>query len=158
MPVEIGQRAPGFTLFDNERKPRSLGEFKGKSVVLAFFPGAFTGVCTTEMCTLRDRTDQFNSLNAQVVAISVDPPFAQKAWADQNNLKFPILSDFSRRVVRRYDVALPGLAGLKGYVAAKRAVFLVDKGGVVRYKWVAPNPGVQPDYDEVRRALGQLPK
>ena len=158
MAVEVGQAAPEFSLYDQERKERSLGEFKGKNVVLAFFPGAFTGVCTTEMCALRDRTDQFSSLNAQVLGISVDPPFAQKAWADANNLNFPVLCDFNRQVVSQYDVALPNLAGLQGYTVANRAVFVVDREGVVRYKWLAPSPANEPDYEELRQALAQLPK
>ena len=158
MAVEVGQKAPEFSLYDQDRKERSLSEFKGKNVVLAFYPGAFTGTCTTEMCTLRDRADQFNSLNAQVLGISVDSPFAQKAWADANNLNFPILSDFNRQVVNQYDVALPNLGGLQGYIAADRAVFVVDKEGVVRYKWLAPSPADEPDYEELRQALAQLPK
>ena len=157
MAVEIGQEAPGFSLYDQDRNERGLAEFRGKNVVLAFYPGAFTGVCTTEMCALRDQAGEFNSLNAQVLGISVDPPFAQKAWADANNLNFPVLSDFNREVVNQYDVALPNLGGLQGYVAANRAVFIVDKGGVVRYRWLAPSPAEEPDYGEVHRALGQLP-
>jgi peroxiredoxin len=97
-----------------------------------------------------------NSLNAQVLGISVDPPFAQKAWADANNLNFPVLSDFNRQVVDQYDVALPNLAGLQGYTAADRAVFVVDKEGVVRYKWLAPSPVNEPDYEELRKALASL--
>ena len=158
MPVEVGQIAPEFSLYDQDRKERSLSEFKGKNVVLAFYPGAFTGTCTTEMCALRDRLDQFNSLNTQVLGISVDGPFAQKAWADANNLNFPVLSDFDRLVVNQYDVALPNLAGLQGYTAADRAVFVVDKEGVIRYKWLAPSPVNEPDYEELRQALAQLPK
>ena len=158
MAVEVGQTAPQFSLYDQDRNERSLAEFKGKNVVLAFYPGAFTGTCTTEMCTLRDRAGQFNSLNAQVLGISVDPPFAQKAWADANKLNFPVLSDFNRQVVEQYDVALPNLAGLRGYTAADRAVFIVDKEGVVRYKWLAPSPADEPDYDEVRQALDRLSK
>jgi peroxiredoxin len=158
MPVDVGQSAPGFTLYDQDRQQRSLADFKGKSVVLAFYPGAFTGTCTTEMCTLRDSIDQFNSLNTQVLGISVDPPFAQKAWADQNNLNFPILSDFNRQATNQYDVALPNLAGMEGYVACNRAVFIVDKDGVVRYRWIAPSPVNEPDYDEIRQNLDQLPK
>ena len=114
MAVDIGQEAPGFSLYDQDRNERCLEEFRGKNVVLAFFPGAFTGVCTTEMCALRDQAGEFNSLNAQVLGISVDPPFAQKAWADANNLNFPVLSDFNREVVNQYDVALPNLAGIAG--------------------------------------------
>jgi peroxiredoxin len=156
MAGEVGQPAPDFTLYDHDRQQRALSEFKGKNVVLAFFPGAFTGVCTTEMCTLRDQESQFNSLNAQVLGISVDPPFSQKAWVDQNNLNFPILSDYNRQVVNQYDVALSDLAGMEGYVAANRAVFVVDKDGVVRYKWVAPSPVNEPDYAEIRQSLSQL--
>jgi peroxiredoxin len=158
MPVDVGQSAPGFTLYDQDRQQRSLADFKGKSVVLAFYPGAFTGTCTTEMCTLRDSIDQFNSLNTQVLGISVDPPFAQKAWADQNSLNFPILSDFNRQATNEYDVALPNMAGMEGYVACNRAVFIVDKDGVVRYRWIAPSPVNEPDYDEIRQNLDQLPK
>jgi peroxiredoxin len=157
MAVEVGQAAPEFSLFDTDRSKRSLSEFRGKNVVLAFVPGAFTGVCTTEMCTLRDQLEQFNSANAQVLGISVDGPFAQKAWADANNLNFPMLSDYNRDAVTAYDVALPNLAGLEGYTAANRAVFVVDKEGVVRYKWVAPAPTNEPDYDEIRQQLSQLP-
>ena len=156
MAVEVGQAAPNFTLFDTDRKPRELSEFKGKNVVLAFFPGAFTGVCTKEMCTLQDQIDQFNSMNAQVIGISVDPPFAQKAWMDQNNVTYPFLSDYNRLVVNQYGVTLPGLAGLEGYVAAQRSVFVLDKDGVVRYKWVSDTPANEPDYDEVRQAVSQL--
>ena len=158
MAVEVGQAAPDFTLFDNERQQRSLGEFKGKNVVLAFYPGAFTGVCTTEMCTFRDRSDRLNSLNAQVLGISVDAPASLKAFSDNNNLSFPLLSDYSRQVVNQYGVALPNFGGMEGYVAAQRSVFVVDKEGVVRYKWVAPNPGIEPEYDEISQALDQLPE
>ena len=158
MAVEVGQAAPDFTLFDSDRQQRSLGEFKGKNVVLAFFPGAFTGVCTTEMCALRDRSDQFNNLDAQVLGISVDPIFSQKVFSEQNNLTFPLLSDYSRQVVNQYDVAIENFAGMEGYVAAQRAVFVVDKEGVLRYKSVTATPGVEPDYDEIRQALDQLPK
>jgi peroxiredoxin len=156
MAVEVGQSAPNFTLYDTDRKQRSLSEFKGKNVVLAFFPGAFTGVCTTEMCALRDRIDQFNSMNAQVLGISVDPPFSQKVWADQNNVNYPFLSDFNRQVVNQYGIAFPNMAGMEGYVSSRRAVFVLDKDGVVRYKWVSETPGVEPNYDEVREAVGQL--
>ncbi|PKB82598.1 MAG: peroxiredoxin [SAR202 cluster bacterium Io17-Chloro-G9] len=156
MAVEVGQQAPDFTLYDADRKERSLSEFRGKNVVLAFYPGAFTGVCTTEMCTFRDRMSPLNSLNTQVLGISVDGAFAQKVFSDQNNLNFPLLCDFQRQAVNAYGVELPNFAGMEGYVAAQRAVFIVDNGGVVRYKWVAPNPGVEPDYDEVQAELAKL--
>jgi peroxiredoxin len=158
MAAEVGHAAPEFTLYDADRKQRKLSEFKGKNVVLAFFPGAFTGVCTKEMCTLRDSLAQFNSMNAQVIGISVDPFGSLKAFSDQNKLGFPLLSDFDRQAVKQYDVAFRNLGGVEGYVAASRAIFVLDKGGVVRYKWVGPTPGVEPNYDEVRQAVAGLPK
>ena len=156
MAVEVGMAAPDFSLYDADRKATSLSDFRGKNVVLAFYPGAFTGVCTTEMCTFRDRMDGLNSLNAQVLGISVDGAFAQKAFSDQNNLNFPLLSDFQREAVNQYDLAISNFAGMEGYTASKRAVYVVDGEGVVRYAWVGPNPGVEPDYDEVQAELGKL--
>jgi len=155
MPVEVGQQAPDFTLIDTDNKPRSLSEFKGKNVVLAFMPGAFTGVCTTEICTFRDNAQAYNSLNAQVLGITVDSRFAQKGWADTNNINFPLLSDYDRKVVEQYGVALPNFAGMEGYTSTSRAVFVLDKDGIVRYKWVAPPPTV-PEFDKIEEALRGL--
>jgi peroxiredoxin len=156
MSIEIGKKAPDFTLYDTDKRERRLSEFSGKNVVLAFYPGAFTGVCTKEMCNFRDSLSNFNNLNAQVIGISVDGPFSNKAFADQNKLNFPLLSDFNRQVVRLYDVYLDNFAGLIGYGAAKRSVFVLDKQGVVRHKWVSENPGVEPNYDEVLKAVESL--
>jgi peroxiredoxin len=156
MAADVGQKAPDFTLFDSGKQETKLGDSKGKNVVLAFYPGAFTGVCTTEMCTFRDRFDSFNSSNAQVFGISVDGIFAQKAFSDANNLNFPLLSDYNREVVTAYGVALPNFAGMDGYTASQRAVFVIDKEGVIKFKWIGENPGVEPDYDEVQRQVDQL--
>lgn len=156
MSVEIGKKAPDFKLYDTDRKERSLSEFAGKKVVLAFYPGAFTGVCTKELCNFRDSLSKFNNVNAQVMGISVDPPFSNKAFADQNKLNFPILSDFNRQVVKAYDAYHDNFAGMNGYTAAKRSVFVLDKDGIVSYKWVSDNPGVEPNYDEVIKAVESL--
>ena len=156
MAAEVGQQAPDFELFDNDKNPTKLSDSKGKNVVLAFFPGAFTGVCTTEMCSFRDRSDSFNSMNAQVYGISVDAIFSQKAFSDANNLNFPLLSDYQRKVGAAYGVSLPNFAGMDGYTASERAVFVIDKGGVIRFKWVGENPGKEPDYDEVQREVDKL--
>jgi len=156
MAAEVGQKAPDFTLFDSAKQPTKLSDSKGKNVVLAFYPGAFTGVCTTEMCTFRDRFDSLNSMNAQVLGVSVDGIFAQKAFSDANNLNFPLLSDFNRETVEAYGVALPNFAGMEGYTASERAVFVIDRNGVIRFKWVGENPGVEPDYDEVQRQVDAL--
>ena len=156
MAADVGQQAPAFTLYDSGKQETKLSDSKGKTVVLAFYPGAFTGVCTTEMCTFRDRFDSFNSMNAQVFGISVDGIFAQKAFSDANNLNFPLLSDYNREVVTAYGVALPNFAGMDGYTASQRAVFVIDKDGVIQFKWVGENPGIEPDYDEVQRQVDQL--
>jgi len=156
MPTDVGQQAPDFSLYDADKNLRSLSEFRGRNVVLAFFPGAFTGTCTNEMCNFQDRLEEFNLINAQVIGISVDPPFSQKEWTTQNQITYPFLSDFNRQVVKDYDVTFEDLAGLQGYVSANRAVVIIDRAGVIQYKWVAANPGVEPDYDEVKRALTPL--
>jgi peroxiredoxin len=107
------------------------------------------------MCTFRDEFGRLRELNAQLLGISVDGPFANKAFAEQHNLPFPLLCDYERRVVRLYDVYHEDFAGLKGYVAAKRSVFVLDPSGTVRYVWVTENPGIEPPYEEVFRAVEQ---
>jgi glutaredoxin-dependent peroxiredoxin len=153
MAIQAGMMAPEFTLFDTEKKPRSLSEFKGKNVVLAFYPGAFTGVCTKEFCTFRDTLANFSNLKAQIIGISVDVPFANKAFASQNNLQFPLLSDYSREISKKYAGVHEDFAGMKGYSASKRAVYIVDSIGKVKYVWVTENPGVEPDYEAISKAL-----
>jgi len=154
--VEIGQKPPDFQLPDQNRTQRSLKEFLGKKTVLAFFPGAFTSVCTKEMCTFRDSVQALTSIQGQVVGISVNDPFTNKAFAETNKLQFLILSDYTRETVRKYGVFHNDFAGLKAYTAAKRSVFIVDENGIVRYKWVSEDPGKEPNYEEIRQALSKL--
>jgi len=154
--VEVGQQPPDFQLPDQDRKQRRLKDFLGKKTVLAFFPGAFTSVCTKEMCTFRDSMEAFNSLNAQVVGISVNDPFTNKAFAEANKLQFPILSDYTRQVIKKYNIFHDNFAGLTGYTAAKRSVFVLDDKGMVRYKWVSEDPGKQPDYEKVKSILAKM--
>lgn len=156
MSVEVGQHAPDFTLYDADKKQRKLSEFKGKNVVLAFMPGAFTGVCTKEACAFRDSAAALNGLSAQVVGVTVDGPFASKSWSDANKLNFPILSDFNREVVNKYGVLFKSLAGVEGYNVANRSVFVIDKNGVVKFKWIAPQPGIEPDYAAVQAEVAKL--
>lgn len=151
--VEIGSTAPAFTLVNSARTATSLGDFAGKKVILVFYPGAFTGVCTKEMCTFQDSMTALNGLDAAVLGISVDGPFANAEFAAKNKLAFPLLSDFTHTVVNAYGVALANFAGVEGYTTAQRSVFVIDKGGVVRFKWVAENPGIEPDYDAVIKAV-----
>jgi peroxiredoxin len=154
--TSVGSKAPDFTLVDMDMKPRSLSEFTGGNVVLAFYPGAFTSMCKKEMCTLRDALSNLEALDTQVVGVSVNDPFSNKAFHEMNMLNFPLLCDYNREVVKMYDVFHEDFAGLKGYTAAKRAVFILDREGVIRYKWVSENPGVEPDYAEVEAELGKL--
>ena len=156
MSVQVGQKAPSFSLVDTERKERTLAEFKGKNTVLAFFPGAFTGVCTKEMCALRDSMGRLNELNAQVVGISVDAPAANKGFATVNHLEFPLLSDYTRKVIASYGIELQNFGGLPGYTVAKRSVFVLDKEGVVRFVWITDNPAVEPNYDEITGVVAKL--
>ncbi|HAV23464.1 MAG: alkyl hydroperoxide reductase [Ignavibacteria bacterium GWA2_55_11] len=156
MSVQVGHHAPDFSLVDTDKKPRTLKEFLGLKTVLVFFPGAFTGVCTKEMCAIRDSMTRLNELNAHVIGISVDSPFANKAFAAQNNLQFPILSDLHREVITKYGIIQENFAGLAGYRTAKRSVFVLDMNGVVQYAWITDNPGVEPNYEEVTKAVGSF--
>jgi len=131
-------------------------DFLGQKIVLAFFPGAFTSVCTKEMCVFRDSMKSMMELGAQVVAISVNDPFTNKAFADANRLPFVILSDYTRETIKRYGVFHEDFAGLKGYTVAKRSVFILDQNGMLQYKWISDDPGKEPDYNEIIGQLGQL--
>lgn len=153
---DIGSDAPDFTLPNTKREAVKLSEQRGKKVVLAFFPAAFTGVCEKELCTFRDSLSLFNDLDAEVYGISVDSPFANAAFAEKNGINFPILSDYARSAVQAYGVAHDDFAGMAGYTAAKRSVFVVDKDGKLAYAWVADNPGQEPNYDEVQAAVRKL--
>jgi peroxiredoxin len=152
---EVGDKVPDFALYDYDRKVRKLSEFlvKGKRTIIAFFPGAFTGACTQEMCTFRDMYGELAKLNGTVVGISVDAPFAQKAFAEKYNLIFPLLCDFKRDVIHRYGVVWRSLGGVEGYDTANRAIFVVDGAGKVLFKWVAENPGVLPDFEAIKIKL-----
>ena len=154
--IKVGDKAPASTLPDTDLKPRSLKDFLGRKVVLAFFVGAFTSVCTKEMCTFRDSIARLTSLKAQVVGVAVSDPFSNKAFAEKNMLPFPILSDYKREVVKTYALELPDFAGLRGYTVAKRSIFILDKNGTVRYVWITENPAVEPDYAEIEKALEKI--
>ena len=152
--LNINDDAPEFTLKNTKKEDVSLNSFK-EAVVLAFYPGAFTGVCDTEMCTLQDNLKSFNDLNATVLGISVDSPWANGAFSKEYNLDFDLLSDLNRKVIHDYDVAFEGLGGIEGYTCSNRAVFII-KDGLVKYQWIAPNPGVEPNYDELKTSLAKL--
>ena len=155
MSVEVGAKAPEFTLPNQDRAPVSLSDtLKAGPVVLAFFPAAFSGTCQAEMCKLRDSASALNKVNATVLGISVDTFFALKAWGDQNQLNFPLLSDFNKEVIAKYGVVNPDMIGLKNI--AKRSVFVVDKGGVVRHREVLEDARNEPNYDAITNSLASL--
>ena len=154
--VSAGDQAPDFNLRSTDGEMVSLSDQSGSNVVLAFFPAAFTGVCQTEMCTFRDSLAAFNDMNAKVFGISVDPPFSQAEFSSQNDLTFPLLSDFGGATVDAYGVGLPNLAGIEGYNVAQRSVFVVDGDGNVRWSWVSDSPLNEPSYDDVKAAVAGL--
>ncbi len=145
----IGQSAPDFTLKNTAKEPISLSNYRGKTVILAFYPGAFTGVCDKEMCAFQDNMAKLNAAEATVIGISVDSPWANAEFARKYNLEFELLSDLDREVVTSYDATFVGLGGIEGYVSANRVVIVIDKAGVIQHRWVAENPGVEPDYDAI---------
>ncbi len=155
MTLNVGDQAPNFELVDTELKMRTLDEFKGKNIILSFFVAASSPVCETEMCTFRDSWDELSKLGAQVIAISNDGPFANKAFAEKNNLKFPILGDYKSKTIRDYDVLMPHLLHVKDYDAAKRSIFILDENGKISYKWVSDNPLVEPNYQEIKDFLSK---
>jgi peroxiredoxin len=155
--LRLGQRAPEFAIPDADKKVRSLGEFtKQGTVILAFFPFAFSGTCDKEMCTFRDGFGALRGAGAQLVGISVDSSFSLRAFAQTYNLEFPLLSDFNKKVTRLYGVLQnPWVAfGYKG--VAKRAVMVVDRKGILRYRWVTDVPSDEPPYAEVVKAAQKL--
>jgi peroxiredoxin len=151
MSVDVGSKAPDFTLTNEERQPVTLSQQRGKPVVLAFFPAAFSSVCQKELCTFRDSMARLNDAKAQVYGISIDTFFTLKAFHDAQNLTFPLLSDFNKEVIREYGVFNPDMIGLKGI--AKRAVFVLDRDGVVRHKEVLEDARNEPNYEAVFAAL-----
>lgn len=157
MAVQVGSKAPDFTLMNQDRENVTLSQEIGKgNVVLAFFPGAFSGTCTKELCNFRDTITNFSSLNAKVVGISTDTFFALKAWHDQQKFGFPLLSDYNKEVITKYGVVNPDMIGLKNI--AKRAVFVIDKDGVVRYSEVLDDARNEPDYTKLNEVLGNIGK
>ena len=156
MNIELGKKAIDFSLYDTERQLRSLNEFTGKNTILAFYPGAFTSVCIREMCALRDSLAKIGDLNAKVIGISVNDPFSNKAFKEANQLNFPLLSDYNRKTIKLYGIEADDFAGLKGYTAAKRSIFILDKKGIIRYKWISEDPSKEPDYNILELEIQKL--
>jgi len=155
MAVNIGDKAPSFTLKDTELKDVSLSDYNGQNVVLLFFPLAFTGVCTTELCSIRDDADKYHKLNAKILAVSVDSPFSLQRFKAENNFNFPVLSDFNKEVTRAYDALYEEFVlGLKG--VSKRSAFVIDKDGAIKYAEVLENAKNLPNFEEIESTLSNL--
>jgi len=154
MSVDVGSKAPDFTLMNQDRQPVTLSALKGKPVILAFFPAAFSSVCQQELCTFRDSMTDLNKSHAQVLGVSTDTFFALKAFQDQQHLNFQLLSDYNKEVIRDYGVFNEDMIGLKGI--AKRAVFVLDKDGVVTYREVLEDARNEPNYKQVLGAVAGL--
>jgi len=153
MSIEVGDSIKDLSLPDGTNTFHNINEYLDKKLVLAFFPGAFTGVCTEELCTLDGFTGQLESLNAQVIGVTVDSTFVLKNWAAQNNVQITLLSDCKKEWIKYFGVEFTGLGGVEGYISANRAVFIVEPGGKVSYKWIAESPGIQPNYEEIKKLL-----
>jgi peroxiredoxin len=155
MAIQLNQLAPDFTLFNTEKKEVSLSNYRGKNVVLLFFPLAFTGVCTTELCNVRDNIAVYNNANAEVLAISVDSVFTLEKFKSEQNINFDLLSDFNKEVSQMYGAYYDNFVlGMKG--VAKRAAFLIDREGKVQYSEVLEDAGKVPDFDSIQKVLASL--
>lgn len=155
MALKAGDKAPNFTLFNDEKKEVSLDDFKGQNVVLLFFPQSFTGVCTEELCSTRDDIAFYQNLNANILAISVDSVFTLEKFKQEQNLNFPLLSDFNKEVSRAYEALYEDwILNMKG--VSKRSAFVIDGDGVIRYAEVLDNPGNLPNFEAVKSTLESL--
>ena len=155
MPLSIGSKAPSFSLYNTDRKEISLRDYSGKPLVINFFPGAFTGVCTEQMCTNRDDMSFYQELSVNVIGISVDMPFSLKAFKEQNKIGFDLLSDFNKQTIHEYEMYHCNFAcGTRG--VAKRGVVVIDRDGMVAYTEATANPGVQVNFGALKEALKRL--
>lgn len=150
--LQVGDKAPDFTLRNSDKEVVSLKNFRGQPVVLLFVPMAFTGVCTKELCQMRDSIADYGRLNAQVLAVSVDSVFTLDRWKKDQNFNFPLLSDFNKTVSKKYGVLYKEFVfEMKG--VSKRSAFVIDRDGVIRYAEVLENAGEIPNFAAVKAAL-----
>lgn len=155
MKIEIGQKAPDFSLFNQEKNKVSLSEFTGKNVLLLFFPQAFTGVCTKELCGVRDDIGRYQNANAQVLGISVDSVFTLNKFKEDQQYNFPLLSDFNKEISRAYGAIYEDwILDMKG--VSKRSAFIIDKEGIVRYAEVLESAGDLPNFEAINSTLASL--
>ncbi len=155
MSLKIGDKAPAFKLVDSDKKEVSLSDFSGKNLIVHFFPAAFTGVCTTQLCTVRDAISLYHNDSCEVVAISVDLPFTLGKFKELQNLNFTLLSDFNKEASRAYGAIYEDwILGLKG--VSKRSAFVIDKEGMIQYAEVLENAGELPNFEAINQTLLNL--
>lgn len=153
--IQIGTPAPDFTLYDSEKKKVSLSDYKGRNVLLLFFPQAFTGTCTKELCSTRDNIALYNQADAQVLAISVDSVFTLARYKEDQQLNFPLLSDFNKEISTTYGTLYDTFVfDMKG--VSKRSAFVVDKQGMIRYAEVLETASDLPNFDAIQKTLKEL--
>ncbi|MBI2284556.1 MAG: peroxiredoxin [Bacteroidetes bacterium] len=156
MSIQTGQKAPEFSLFDTDKNKVSLADQKGSNVVVLFFPLAFTGVCTTELCNVRDNIAIYNNTNAKVFGVSVDSLFSLGKFKAEQNLNFPLLSDFNKEAAKAFNVLYETFPAFEMQGVSKRAAFVIDKEGVVRYAEVCATPGDLPNFAAIQQTLAEL--
>lgn len=156
MAIEIGSKAPAFTLFNTEKKAINLSDYSGKNVLVLFFPLAFTGVCTKELCTVRDDIGNYENTASAVLGISIDSLFVLEKFKAEQKIGFPLLSDFNKTVAQSFDVLYDEFPafGMKG--VSKRAAFIIDKDGVIQYAEVCATPGDLPNFEAITTKLKEL--
>lgn len=155
MKIQQGQAAPDFSLYNTEKNKVTLSDYKGKNVLILFFPQAFTGVCTNELCSVRDTLETYTSLNAEVLGISVDSLFTLAKFKEDQKYNFPLLSDFNKEVSQSYGAFYDDFVfDMKG--VSRRAAFVVDKQGVVQYAEVLESAGDLPNFEAIKAALAGL--
>jgi peroxiredoxin len=154
MKIEVGSIAPEFSLYDSEKNKVSLSDYKGKNILLLFFPLAFTGTCTKELCGIRDNITQYNNCNAQILAISVDSLYTLARYKEEQKLNFPLLSDFNKNVSEAYG-SLYKIFGFEMQGVSKRSAFLIDKAGILLYAEILENASEIPDFDAIQKILSE---
>jgi peroxiredoxin len=154
--VEVGQKAPNFKLIDKDKNTVTLDNYKGKNLIIFFFPAAWTGTCTKEICSVQEDFNQYSKLNTQVIGVSTDTHWALKRFAEDYKIEYPLLSDFNKVAIKDYGVEFPDLFAGVYHGVAKRATIVIDETGVIRFVDVVPNIGDVPNMDVIKDALTQL--
>jgi len=156
MTITTGQISPDFTLFDADKNKVTLSDYRGKKVLILFFPLAFSSVCTAELCNIRDNISSYNDANAMVLGISVDSVFVLKKFKEEQHLNFPLLSDFNKEASKAFDVLYETFPAFDMHGVSKRSAFVIDKEGIIKYAEVCASPGDQPDFTAIQQVLKAL--